>query len=114
MAAAKDGDGPPVSVATQRSRKIADEAHVLGVTPLEYLLDVMRTDGDPRWSDRIRALHEQLRFQAAVACLPYMHPKLSSVTHNHLNAPAAVVPPQITYALDPEASDEDPADEATA
>lgn len=40
-----------------------------GLTPLDYLLEVMRDETKP----------EQLRQDAAKAAAPYVHPKLSSV-----------------------------------
>lgn len=40
-----------------------------GTTPLEYLLDVMRSSNKP----------EAMRMDAAKAAAPYVHPKLSSV-----------------------------------
>jgi len=39
-----------------------------GLTPLEYLLSVMRTSGD-----------EGARIDAAKAAAPYVHPKLANV-----------------------------------
>ncbi len=42
-------------------------------TPLNFLLTIMRTDGLP-WD---------LRFDAAKAAAPYVHPKLSSVEMEH-------------------------------
>lgn len=41
-----------------------------GLTPLDYMLAVMRADIDP-----------QMRFEAAKAAAPYVHPKLASVAH---------------------------------
>jgi hypothetical protein len=56
-------------------RKLANEATVRAVgndvTPLEYLLAVMRTDSD-----------DARRLDAAKAAAPYVHPKLSSVEMN--------------------------------
>ena len=40
-----------------------------GITPLDYLLGIMRNDGMP----------EAMRLDAAKAAAPYVHPKLSSV-----------------------------------
>lgn len=51
-----------------------------GVTPLEYMLQVMRDDSghaDPR----IQAQREAMRFEAAKAAAPYIHPRLQAIEH---------------------------------
>lgn len=40
------------------------------LTPLEYMLQVMRTDPDP-----------EMRFEAAKAAAPYVHNRLAAVEH---------------------------------
>jgi hypothetical protein len=47
-----------------------------GITPLEYLLSVMRDEGAPR----------ELRIDAAAKACPYIHPKLASVEQRIGNA----------------------------
>lgn len=49
----------------------AEAAAQDGISPLEYLLSVMR---DP-------AAEEKDRLEAAKAAAPYVHPKLSSIEH---------------------------------
>lgn len=64
---ARVGAGRPAGAATKKTRELADAA-ALGVTPLEYLLKVMRGEipnPPPAY------------LEAAKALLPYMHPRLA-------------------------------------
>lgn len=63
------GAGRPKGAATKKTREIADRAASDGLTPLEYMLDILRdVSADPAQ-----------RFEAAKHAAPYVHPKLSSV-----------------------------------
>ena len=66
---ARKGAGRPKGAATKRTREIADQAATEGLTPLEYLLSVMRND----------SAAEAARLDAAKAAAPYVHPRLSTV-----------------------------------
>lgn len=58
-----------MAVRTQEILKaIGDE----GVTPLEYMLGVLRDPGQP---------HSE-RFRAAIEAAPFMHPRLAAVQHS--------------------------------
>lgn len=65
----RPGAGRPKGSANKRTREIADKAAEEGVTPLEYLLSVMRNE----------LADEARRLDAAKAAAPYVHPKLSTV-----------------------------------
>jgi hypothetical protein len=65
----RDGAGRKVGAATKKTREVADKAAAEGITPLEYMLELLRDTQQP-------AL---VRFEAAKAAAPYVHPKLSSV-----------------------------------
>jgi hypothetical protein len=54
------------------------EVETSGITPLEYMLEVLRdVNADPRQ-----------RFEAAKSAAPYVHPKLASIQHgNDLDSP---------------------------
>jgi hypothetical protein len=65
----RPGAGRPKGAATRRTREIADAALEEGLTPLEYLLNVMRNPG----------LDEARRIDAAKAAAPYVHPRLATV-----------------------------------
>lgn len=61
--------GRQKGVANKRTREIADAAVREGLTPLEYMLAVMRDESvDPERRDRM-----------ATAAAPYIHPRLSNV-----------------------------------
>lgn len=77
---ARKGAGRKKGSATKRTREIADRALEDGLTPLEYMLQIMRADSfheDPK----IEAQREMLRFEAAKASAPYVHPRLATVEH---------------------------------
>ena len=61
--------GRQKGVANKRTREIADAAVREGLTPLEYMLAVLRDEtADPDRRDRM-----------AAAAAPYIHPRLSNV-----------------------------------
>lgn len=69
---ARTGSGRKKGAATQRTREIADRAASEGVTPLEVMIQAMRSAYDAG----------ELREAASIAekAAPYMHPRLSSVS----------------------------------
>ena len=68
---ARPGAGRKKGSATAKTREIADRAIEEGVSPLEYMLKVMR---DP-------AAEYARRDDMAKAAAPYVHPKLAAVEH---------------------------------
>lgn len=67
-----------------RNKKTAEVLQAVeagGITPLQYMLDVMRgvTPKDATPAETIAFV--TLRFEAAKAAAPYVHPKLTSVEH---------------------------------
>lgn len=78
---ARQGAGRKKGSTTKRTREIAEKAINEGLTPLEYMLEVMRRDSaheDPK----IEIAREAMRFEAAKAAAPYMHPRLAAVEHS--------------------------------
>ena len=74
----RKGAGRPKGALTSRTREIAEKAAGEGITPLEFMLQMMRRESfheDPK----IEAQREMMRFEAAKAAAPYIHPRLSSV-----------------------------------
>jgi len=67
----REGAGRPVGAANQRTREIADNAAKDGLTPLEYMLSIMRDD----------TAEAKDRMWAAEKAAPYVHAKLASVEH---------------------------------
>jgi hypothetical protein len=84
--------GRQKGAANKRSREIADKAVESGVTPLEFMLDILRADMPPELKERIeeeplsvelvQALSSwrNTRFEAAKAAAPYVHPRLQNTT----------------------------------
>lgn len=68
----RPGAGRKPGSATRKTREMANKAAAEGLTPLEYLLMVLRDEGaDPRE-----------RFEAAKAAAPFVHPRLASTEHS--------------------------------
>lgn len=78
---ARKGAGRKPGQATTKTREVADKAAAEGITPLEYMLTVMRSE-PPEGLEGPQLLSAMnLRFEAAKAAAPYIHPKLSAVEH---------------------------------
>ena len=66
---ARKGAGRKAGSVTKKTREIANKAIESGVTPLEYLLSVMRdVKNEPKE-----------RLSAALGAAPYVHAKLASI-----------------------------------
>lgn len=77
---ARKGAGRKKGSATKRTREIADKAAEEGITPLEYMLQIMRGE-EVSEDEKVQIAREALRFEAAKAAAPYMHPRLAAVEH---------------------------------
>lgn len=66
---ARPGSGRPKGAATKRTAEIANKAIEQGITPLEYLLSIVRDEG----------MERPVRLDAAKAAAPYVHPRLATV-----------------------------------
>lgn len=67
----RPGSGRKKGSVVTKTRAIADRAIQEGLTPLEYMLQVLRDEGeDP-----------ERRFEAAKAAAPYIHPRLAAIEH---------------------------------
>lgn len=69
---ARAGAGRPKGAATKRTRDIADKAASEGLTPLEFMLQILRDEDQETGA----------RFEAAKAAAPYVHPRLANVDAN--------------------------------
>lgn len=67
----RPGAGRPAGAATKRTREIADAAASEGLTPLDYMLGILRDE----------SMATESRFEAAKAAAPYVHPKLANIEH---------------------------------
>ena len=79
---ARKGAGRRAGSATKRTREIADKAAAEGITPLEFILDVMRKEPSLELEPREYLAAVTLRFEAAKAAAPYVHPRLAAVEHS--------------------------------
>lgn len=78
----RPGAGRKAGAATKRTREIADKAAEEGVTPLEFMLTVMRSEPPEGLEGNALVQAMSLRFEAAKAAAPYVHPRLSAVEMN--------------------------------
>jgi hypothetical protein len=69
---ARPGSGRKKGSVTRRTREIANACIESGLTPLEYMLQIMR-DIRQQQPDRLRA---------AESAAPYIHPKLAAIQHS--------------------------------
>ena len=68
---ARRGAGRPLGSRNRKTGEVAEMARTLGITPLEVMVEHMRTCYEA--GDMVAA-HE-----AAKDCAPYMHPRLNSI-----------------------------------
>lgn len=65
----REGAGRPKGSKSRATREREKKILESGLTPLEYMISVVRDEGAPRGD----------RLDAAKAAAPYLHPRLSSV-----------------------------------
>lgn len=88
----RQGAGRKDGAKTRKTSEIAKKAAEQGLTPLEYMLEVMRSPMPPELLDlkregkldieivnRLVSWHS-MRFEAAKSAAPYMHPRLQTTT----------------------------------
>jgi hypothetical protein len=78
---ARANAGRKAGSATKRTRAIADKAAAEGITPLEFMLNVMRQEPPDVEDDRVRLSYVAMQFEAAKAAAPYVHPRLAAIEH---------------------------------
>lgn len=61
-----------MSAQTEVRKRIAEEALTSGVSPLDYMLEILRDVNQP----------SAARFAAAKEAAPYVHPRLAAVQHS--------------------------------
>jgi hypothetical protein len=67
----REGAGRKAGSVTAKTREVADKAAAEGLTPLDYMLSVLRDED----------MEPAARMDAAKAAAPYVHAKLASVEH---------------------------------
>lgn len=68
----RSGAGRPKGAPNKATRKRQQEIAESGLTPLDYMLQIMRDEANP----------PEMRMDAASKAAPYVHPKLASVAHS--------------------------------
>jgi hypothetical protein len=63
----------------KKSAAMIEAVEKNGITPLEYLLDVMRKPYPKDADAATKVTIDGMRFEAAKAAAPYVHPRLSAV-----------------------------------
>lgn len=76
------GAGRKPGSATKKTREIADKAAEDGLTPLEFMLQIMRGEPPETEDERVKLSYVEMRFEAAKAAAPYVHPKLAAIEHS--------------------------------
>lgn len=67
--------GTPNKATVAKAAQIAAS----GLTPLDYMLRVLRCEASPEADVRTVIAHEMMRLDAAKAAAPYVHPRLANV-----------------------------------
>ncbi len=74
--------GRKKGVPNKKTAAVIAAVEASGVTPLEHMLSVMR-EPMPKGNDPLaRIAARELRFEAAKAAAPYVHPRLASIEHS--------------------------------
>lgn len=68
----REGAGRKQGSLTAKSRQVAERAAEEGITPLEFMLQVLRDDSHPL----------ERRIDVAKAAAPYIHARLNAVEHS--------------------------------
>lgn len=76
----RPGAGRKKGEANRRKQETARAAVEAGITPLEFMLRVMRTEAPEDADPLAKQIHRDRQFEAAKAAAPYIHPRLTSVS----------------------------------
>jgi hypothetical protein len=79
MALGRKTGGRSRGTPNRKTREQQEHVRKTGVTPLEFMLNLMRTELPEDASSMEKASMRSLQFEAAKAAAPYVHPKLSNV-----------------------------------
>ncbi len=83
------GAGRKTSALTIRTRAMAEQIIASGITPLEYMIALMRAPKPEQLKNETLADYEfrllgwrTQGFEAAKAAAPYLHPRLAAIEHS--------------------------------
>jgi hypothetical protein len=77
----REGAGRKRGSPNQRTAAVAQKVAQEGVTPLEFMVGIMRKEPPEGADPAVKLSHEALRFDAAKAAAPYVHPRLNAIEH---------------------------------
>lgn len=78
----RPGAGRKKGVPNKRTQAVQAAVEASGMTPLAFMLDIMRTEIDSEITDpRVLTDRLAMRFEAAKAAAPYVHPRLAAIEH---------------------------------
>lgn len=88
----RDGAGRKPGSKNDKSAEIAQQAAAKGLTPLEYMLDILRAEPSAEAEPAVKLSHQAMRFEAAKAAAPYIHPRLNAIQHQgHDGGPLKII-----------------------
>lgn len=77
----RPGAGRKKGVPNKKTAAMVQAVEASGITPLEFLLNVMRGSPPNGATPAEIIAFTTLRFEAAKAAAPYVHPKLAAIEH---------------------------------
>lgn len=75
----RPGAGRKKGVPNKRTAEVQRQVEESGITPLEFMLRIMRTEPGEIKDQRVLQSMMEMRFEAAKAAAPYVHARLSSI-----------------------------------
>lgn len=75
----REGAGRKKGSPNKRTAETVAKVSATGITPLDFMLNVMRKPYPRSATAAQKLAHDAIRFEAAKAAAPYVHAKLSSV-----------------------------------
>lgn len=78
----RPGAGRKKGVPNKRTAEVQAAVEESGITPLDFMLNIMRTEPPETEDARVRLDYQAMRFEAAKAAAPYVHAKLAAIEHS--------------------------------
>ena len=75
----RDNAGRKPGATNTRTREVAERAAAEGITPLEYMLELLRKPYPEEADGSVLAAYDAMKLEAAKAAAPYVHPRLANV-----------------------------------
>lgn len=77
----RQGAGRKKGIPNKRTQALQAAVEASGVTPLDFMLGIMRGEAPEGAQAAEQIAFASLRFEAAKAAAPYVHPKLANIEH---------------------------------